>query len=315
MRRKIERNLTDSVTQARSMMPPKSEYHPESADNEPAPPPSYTESLCTNQKASSLYRAESSTSASRYYSSQIQHQLQDLTTAISSLQTQKSLLSHAQDEKILSLLTHQIQIYLADFASSGLAQGTLILVPRAGLEDEKALPSHYDFKNPEHFDKVVRVSDKEGRSISTQLDGTYGYEDRNRVDDHEQLWYWKDEDMAMRLSGYLRPVRDPRTLDLPPRKEEVQARQQLRTESLSSNSSKGFWSRKKSVAKKEDRPPLIEEATTDIKAKPSVKVEDRVIIDVAAEEVVFRTENDFGLYETKKGWGIVLKLQVILGRG
>jgi hypothetical protein len=36
-------------------------------------------------------------------------------------------------------------------------------------------------------------------------------------------------------------------------------------------------------------------------------------MDVKAEEVVFRTENEFGIYGTERGWGVVVKLKVIPG--
>ena len=278
-------------------MDSKSQAPSSSYDEEPAPPPAYTDSLPTDHKLAPTYTPPAN--ASQYYSSQIQHQLRDLTTTITTLQTQKSILSHAQDEKILSLLTHQIQIYLSDFANSGLEKGTLILVPRRGIEDENALPSQYDFKDPEHYDKVVRVSDKETSSFSE-----YGEEEG-------QLWFWNDEDMALRLAGYLKPVTNPRDLELPPRKEEIKMQQQA----SSSSSSRSFWSRKKDSYKtKEDRPPLIEEPSRDYKIEIPKANEDKVIMDVVAEEVVFRTENDFGLFETKRGWGIVLKLRVIMSR-
>jgi len=260
-----------------------------SYDDDDAAPPSYSETL------SSKY--VSSSSASQYYSSQIQSQLHSLTTQISSLQTQKSLLSHAQDEKILSLLTHQIQIYLSDFAKTGLQKGTLILVPAQGLQDQNALPMEYDFKDPEEYDRVVRVRDKE--------DDEYG----------GQKWFWRDEEMAVRLAGYLRPEPDPRTMELPPRKEEIAAQQQ-QAES-SSSSGKWSWGRKKSIAKAAERPALVE-SMNDLKTAGDVKLpsrdsEDKVLMHVMAEEVVFRTENDFGIYGTERGWGVVLKLRLILG--
>lgn len=261
-----------------------------SYDNEAAPP-SYTETI------SSKHVPESSTS--QYYSSQIQSQLHNLTTQISSLQTQKTLLSHAQDEKILSLLTRQIQLYLSDFAKTGLQKGTLILVPAQGLEDQNALPMEYDFKDPEEYDRVVRVRDKE--------DEEYG----------GQKWFWRDEDMANRLAGYLRPAPDPRTMELPPRKEEIAIPQQQAEASSSSSSGKWSWGRKKSVAKAAERPPLVE-SRNDTKIASDVKMsirdsEDKVLMEVKAGEVVFRTENDFGIFGTERGWGVVLKLKVILG--
>ena len=263
---------------------------PSSSYNDEAAPPSYSETI------SSKYIPDASTS--QYYSSQIQSQLHDLTTTISSLQTQKTLLSHAQDEKVLSLLTHQIQLYLSDFAKTGLQKGTLILVPAQGLEDPNAIPMEYDFKDPEEYDRVVRVRDKE--------EDEYG---------SGQKWFWRDEDMAMRLVGYLRPKPDPKTMELPPRKEEIAAQQQQAE--ASSSSGKWSWSRKKSSTKVAERPPLVE-SRNDNKDASDVKMssrdtEDKVHMDVKAEEVVFRTENDFGIFGTERGWGVVLKLKVILG--
>jgi hypothetical protein len=261
----------------------------ENESNDPAPP-SYSETI------SSRYPPSSSTS--QYYSSQIQSQLSSLTSQITCLQTQKDILSHAHDEKILSLLTLDIQRYLTDFAKTGLQRGTLILVPAKGLEDDKALPVDYDFKNPEEYDRVVRVRDKE----------TDEYGDGN-------LWYWRDEDLAIRLAGYLRPPPDPRTMELPPRPEQVKAQV---VESQSGNSSsRGFWGRKKSTTKIVETPSPVEQSRDskfdgDSKVSPRDS-EDRVVMDVKAEEVVFRTENEFGIYGTERGWGVVVKLKVILG--
>ncbi|KUJ12241.1 uncharacterized protein LY89DRAFT_203008 [Mollisia scopiformis] len=121
-------------------------------------PPSYNDTI------SSFPVSSTSSSPSAYYSSQISSQLQTLTTQISSLESQKSLLAHAQDEKILSCLTTHIQTYLSDFASTGLRRGTLILVPASGLKSTNAVPTDYDFKDPEEYDRVVRMRGKEDGS-------------------------------------------------------------------------------------------------------------------------------------------------------
>jgi len=241
-------------------------------DDAETAPPSYTDSITT----------------SSYYSTQIRSQLSTLTHQISSLQTQKSLLSHARDEKILSLLTTQIQIYLSDFANSGLQKGTLILVPANGMTDENALPTDYDFRDAEEYDRVVRVRSKEERE--------------------GEMMYWRDEDMAQRLAGYLKPPPDPREMELPPRREEVLVPRE-------EPKSRGFWgSRKKSVTKT-PASALVVERKADTNAKlPSMNEapEDKVVMDVRAEEVVFRTENELGIYGTERGWGVVVKLRVIL---
>jgi hypothetical protein len=249
-------------------------------DNAESAPPSYTESINT----------------SSYYSTQIRTQLSDLTHQISSLQTQKSLLSHAQDEKILSLLTTQIQIFLSDFANSGLKKGCLILVPANGLTDENALPTDYDFKDAEEYDRVVRVRSK-------------GDVERDQwsTPSSAEMMYWRDEDMAQRLAGYLKPPSDPRKMELPPRKEEV-----VLSPTPEGSKSRGFWGRKKSVSKVPAATPVERKVEPDVKL-PSMKEEpeDKVVMDIRAEEVVFRTESDLGIYGTERGWGIVLKLRVI----
>jgi hypothetical protein len=257
-------------------------FPPISCDEEPAPP-SYNDSLTSGNS----YAPGSSTP--QYYSQQIQSQLHTLTTQISSLKTQKSLLSHAQDEKILSLLTTQIQLYLSAFAKTGLEKGTLILVPAKGLEDEKALPVEFEDKVKEgiiEYDQLVRICDKEGSS-----------------DGEGEMWFWHDEDMAVRLAGYLKPAPDLKNAPLPPRKEEVKA-------TAEPSCSRGFWGRKKSSAKSAERPPLIEDRKVETVVLPTESEQEKVLMDVKAEEVVFRTENEFGIFETRRGWGIVLKLRV-----
>ncbi|KAL2069718.1 hypothetical protein VTL71DRAFT_14397 [Oculimacula yallundae] len=249
---------------------------------EEAGPPSYDDTI-------SSYHPTASASTSQYYSSQIQSQLKTLNTQISSIQTQRDILSHAQEENILSLLTHHIQLYISDFANTGLQKGSLILVPAKAIQDPKALPTDYDFSEPSEYDRVVKVTDKEN--------------------DSSDLWYWEDEDMAKRLAAYLRPPPpDPRTLDLPKRKEQIAPQTQSR--------SWRFFGKKKV----EERPPLIEErrdseSTSKIGARSLGKEgDDRVVVDVRADEVVFRTENEYGMYGTERGWGIVVKLRVVLGR-
>ncbi|KAG4432875.1 hypothetical protein IFR05_011649 [Cadophora sp. M221] len=256
---------------------------------EEAGPPSYNDTI-------SSYHPAASSSTSQYYSSQIQSQLRTLNKQISSIQNQRDILSHAQEEKILSLLTHHIQLYISDFANTGLQKGSLILVPAKAIQDPKATPTEYDFSEPSEYDRVVKVSDKQCDSYGATGGG--------------DLWYWEDEDMAKRLAGYLRPPpRDPRTLELPLRKEQMAPPPQSK--------GWGFFGKKKS----EERPPLIEDRR-DSSSKGQLgassqgkESEDRVAVDVKAEEVVFRTENEYGMYGSEEGWGIVVKLRIVLGRG
>lgn len=216
-----------------------------------------------------------------------------------------------QDEKILALLTPQIQLFLSDFATSDFSRGTLILVPRAGLKDESAIPPDF-LERKDQFDRVVRLGDRDEDYHRTREEYGYGYEEEVETGD---LLFWRDEVVAKRLAAYLRPAREPRprvVKELPPRKEEVKAMQQ--PVKASSGFGRSFWGRKKEVAPPPP-PAVVEEPRMDVKSKPQEPepVEDKVIMDVKGEEVYFRTENDFGLLGSKTGYCIVLKLRVVFG--
>lgn len=150
---------------------------------------------------------------------------------------------------------------------------------------ESALPTDFDFRDDGAFDRLVRVPGGKWAS---------GME-----------WYWKDEEMAQRLAGYLR-VEPPKQVlskgtELPPRQEEEE---------------RGFWGWKKTsrsasqVVKPVKSEQRSEKRDVGITGQESG---DRVVMNVKAEEILFRTENDFGLLETERGWGIVVKLRVHLG--
>lgn len=267
-------------------------------DTKQGPPPSQYD----DGDAPPAYSDNAGISTSSYYSTQIRSQLSTLTHQISSAQTQRSLLSHAHDEKILSLLSNHIQVFLSDFANSGLKRGTLILVPANGLTDEKAVPSQYDFRDPESYDQVMRVRGKDD-PVRDEWSGETG-----------ETWYWKDEDMALRLAQYLRPPPDPRKTPLPPRKEELVPQ----PEQGRSSPGRSFWGRKKSVTKPVPASPINERRDSKMESESRLPGmnddadEGRVIMDVKADEVVFRTENDFGIFGTERGWSIILTLRLVM---
>jgi len=273
---------------------------PSFEENDTAPP-SYSETLFSTTISSS----------SQPYSAQIHSQLSTLSTQIHALQTQKSLLSTYQDARLLSILAPHITDYLSDFGKTGLQKGTLILIPAQGLEDKSAVPCDYDFRDPREYDRVVRVS---GRRSGKEDRDSEVYE----IDGEDQRWFWQDEELAKRLAAALQPPPDPREAELPPRP----------VETSSPSTSRSFWGRKKSLAKTqpEQRTPVVAEVKGDIGGAVYDDVKtgysgdgsatgDKVRMDVKAEEVVFRTENEFGIFGTEKGYGIVVKLDVVLGGG
>jgi hypothetical protein len=238
-----------------------------------AAPPSYDESF------SNVSSAMPGPSASRpSYSTEIEAQISRLTTRITSVQMQKALLSHAQEQKVLALLTTQIQNYISEFANAGSNKGTLMLIPAHCLENEMAQPCEFEKEHPNEFNRFWTVGGKENTSF-----------DR---------WFWKDEDMAERLAGYLRP-----TPELP-------SRPAIAPKSADSgkSGSNSFW-RKKLTSKAVEKPALIESKER-LSSEQNAEPKDKVLMEVKAEEIVFRFENDFGLLETQRGYGIVLRLVV-----
>ncbi|KAF7854589.1 hypothetical protein EAF04_010398 [Stromatinia cepivora] len=246
-------------------------------DNGPAPP-SYLDSLSSPSPEASKV-SEPSTSKSTSYGSQIQSQLDHLSTQFSSLQTQKTLLAHAQEEKILSLLTTQIQIYLSEFANTGLRKGTLILIPAQCLQNEKAQPLEFDGEDKSAYDVFVEVGDKEG------LNGGG--------------WFWEDEEMAERLAAALKP-----RPELPSREPVTQKDPNAVGASQGVNR---FW-KKKSSPKNVEKPVLVE----NMKVSSAVtESRDKVHMEVKADEVVFEYENSFGLLETQRGYGVILVFEIL----
>ncbi|QSZ36057.1 hypothetical protein DSL72_007181 [Monilinia vaccinii-corymbosi] len=245
-------------------------------------PPSYLDSLSSPSPVASKIPGPSA-SKSTTYGSQIQTQLTHLSTQFSLIQKQKSLLAHAREEKLLSLLTSHIQSYLSDFANAGARKGRLILIPTQCLENERAEPLDFHGEDNSGYDVFVEVGDKES------LDSG--------------VWFWDDEDLAARLAGALRP-----SPELPPRQPVTQQQQSDNAVVNQAGSSSRFW-KKRSSSKMVEKPALV----GDMKVAPAVsEPRDKVLMDVKAEEVVFEHENDFGLLETQRGYAVVLYLKVII---
>ncbi|TGO27033.1 hypothetical protein BPAE_0048g00040 [Botrytis paeoniae] len=254
-------------------------------DDEPAPP-SYMDSVSSSSVSpavSKTSRSPAFPSTSSSYGTQIQSQLNHLRTQFSSIQTQKSLLKHAQEEKILSLLTTQIQNYLTDFSNTGSRKGTLLLIPARCLQNEKAQPLEFDRENP-GYDVFVEIGDKESLNGGS--------------------WFWEDEDMAKQLAEALKP-----RPELPSRQVVAKTDPKKVAPSPAGNIIR-FWGRKSS-SKSEEKPVLVE----DVKVSSTIlEPRDKVHMKVDAEEVVFEYENSFGLFETQRGYGIILHFTIITTR-
>ncbi|KAH8601225.1 hypothetical protein B0O99DRAFT_251703 [Bisporella sp. PMI_857] len=266
----------------------KSENPTSSSHEEAAAPPSYTDTI-TSPPSSSQQSTDKSPTTSQVYSSQIQDQLTSLTSQISSIQNQKSIITYAADQKVLSILTAHIQRYLTDFANSGLRIGSLTLVTATACPDPNVLPANHDMVAPGTFYRVVRVRGKEVEA----------------EDGQEGLW-WEDEEMARRLAGYLRPA--SRVKRAEPVRQQVQKAVETTVEKTPSSGGGFFgWGRKKSSTV---TPPVTERGDVSAPPPPPPPKEDSVQMKIGVEEVTFSVEDEYGLYEAYNGWGIVVNLVV-----
>ncbi|ESZ89653.1 hypothetical protein SBOR_9962 [Sclerotinia borealis F-4128] len=261
---------------------------PTYANNDEPAPPSYTESFSSSYSSPATSKISipvSSPSSSSTYGiqAQIQTQLSHLSTQYHTYQTQKTLLAHAHEQKILSLLTDQIQIYLSEFATTGLRKGTLIMIPAHCLANENATPLEFGGEDTgvSAYDVFVEVGDTDKESL--EVNGG--------------VWYWEDEDMAERLAGSLNSF-----AELPSR--QAVAQQNTVAVQGSGSSSSRFWIKKNCSKNVENV--KINEVVAEWK--------DQVLMDVKAEEVVFEYENSFGLLETQRGYGVVLHLEIVTRR-
>ncbi|KAK0648628.1 hypothetical protein B0T16DRAFT_408531 [Cercophora newfieldiana] len=111
--------------------------------------------------------------------------------------------------------------------------------------------------------------------------------------------------MARRLAGYLQP-----------KAEVVTERKQIQQAVVDAKKEKGFrWGRKKSEGASTPSPAIMvpvgsQKGSSYLEAAPIVQGDDRVNMTVQADEVTFRKENDFGVWESRSGFGIVVTIRV-----
>ncbi|GAP83886.1 putative NAD-dependent epimerase dehydratase family protein [Rosellinia necatrix] len=134
----------------------------------------------------------------------------------------------------------------------------------------------------------------------------------------DMLW-WRDESMARRLARHLQPA--PAKSEPAPLQTPVQATVEQRLPAQKEK--KGwFWSKKptassnnstfatKSVKTDVEVFPGRDAATQPAAEETREKEDDGTKMSVIAEEVAFRSENDFGIMESTRGWAVVVTIHI-----
>jgi hypothetical protein len=141
-------------------------------------------------------------------------------------------------------------------------------------EDPKLVGDQKRPPKPEAAPRKERAFDDWGRWDDDNTQGTSS----------DNVLWWSDHDMAVRLAKYISPERVDRQV--------VKAH----VEQAKKSSKWGFFK------KNEPQPPPA--------PKPKVQEEEPVTMVVKAEEVTFRRENEMGIWEGKTGWGLVIRVKI-----
>ncbi|KAL6920541.1 hypothetical protein ACHAPO_007126 [Fusarium lateritium] len=221
--------------------------------------------------------------------------LQNLPLRIHSVQAARTSARDQRDSEILTLLVPHVEEMLSSIAAMDpppRLTGT-ILVPGDAVGEE------WFFSDEDESQTVVRVREdpklvgdqKRPPKREVEPRKEKAFDDWGRWEDNtsqdsssDNVLWWSDHDMAIRLAKYISPERVDRQV--------VKAH----VEQAKKSSGWGFLKKNKPQT---PEPP-----------KPKVQEEDPVTMIVKAEEVTFRKENEMGIWEGKTGWGLVIKVKI-----
>ncbi|KAI0975012.1 hypothetical protein F4678DRAFT_359411 [Xylaria arbuscula] len=274
--------------------------------------------------------------------SHLQHHLASLPNRIRMTQEAHSIRQSLDDASLLDLLLPEIDDFLSYLGSLHTTPGLahLLLVPEDAVPANAILSGMEEMHQRGEPCRVARVSlgisNDEKKSTSTgnsnpaTADGqgwSIGREfsDWGRFEDsavtgpsqtRNTLW-WKDENMAHRVARHLQPVsRNEPAPSQTPVQVAVEARLPAQKEK------KGWFWGKKGNTSGSTSTFAAKTVQADVETlrgggnatqtptKKSSETKSSATMSVTAEEVAFRSQNEFGLMESTSGWAVVVAIQV-----
>ncbi|KAI2631812.1 hypothetical protein GGR54DRAFT_344 [Hypoxylon sp. NC1633] len=264
--------------------------------------------------------------------SQLQHHVTSLPDRIRATQQARRAEQTLSDASLLDHIVPIVEQFLADLGArhGTVPLATLTLVPATAVPKNAVLSGLDDMRRRGELCRISRVSihseskdSKSGARDSSLQTGAgdqswasgQEFSDWGRFDEtdsqagdatgrSEMLW-WRDEDMAHRLASYLQPKKEKTRVE---HKSVVQDVVEQRIPPTKEKRGWG-WGRRTSEQRSPEaqivRPPNIDFEI--FQEEPQRKGADMT---VTAQEVAFRVENGFGIWESVRGWGIVVAVDV-----
>lgn len=280
--------------------------------DEELPPPYSTVPASTGSSSTFPSTIPNQSYQSQNSSSLFSTQLSGIRSQILEEQAARSSARDQQDIETLSLIVPHIEALLDSIARINppptLVEATF--VPDEAIEKGWSFSDH-EQKRADEVRTLIRVGrnlkmdgDKKqpwtGSTATSQTDTVKGFDEWGRWSDEnatgsgnsETDSWWSDEEMACRLAKHLQPNRATASVD----------RQTVRAQA-ERNRKAGRWA----MFKKEE-PAKTPAAASSL--APYQKPLDDVGMTVNAEEATFRRQSEMGIWESKTGWGLVVRVSI-----
>ncbi|KAL7920628.1 hypothetical protein ACQKWADRAFT_298019 [Trichoderma austrokoningii] len=227
------------------------------------------------------------------YSSLFSSQIANLRTQIPASQAHRASITDDRDAYVLSIIFPYVEEFLSSiskiYPTPRLAEA--ILVPDAAVSNGWKFNDEDDKRDGEYktLIRVCEANKKDGNDEKKQWPPEKGSHSTNETNDgtDSALW-WDSESTALRLAKHLQPPR--------PASSSPTDGQAAKDRSSKKPGIRGLFKRSgdvpQNIASKEERPV------------------ERVTMTARAEEVTFRKENEFGIWETRTGWGIIMRVRI-----
>ncbi|OTB04239.1 hypothetical protein M426DRAFT_59152 [Hypoxylon sp. CI-4A] len=238
------------------------------------------------------------------------------------------------DAQLLDYIVPIVEEFLVDLGARHVPVplATLTLIPATAVPKNAVLSSQEDIKRRGEVCRVSRVSvhsagkdmkprtgSERHQSASEDPDwapgqeftdwGRFGESGSTADNDTEKnrTCWWDDEEMARRLANYLRPKKEEKTHVERP--SVVQAVVEHRIPAKKEKKSWPWGKRASSQKSPEASVPIPTKVETAVDERQQEEQQGATMV-VTAEEVVFRQENEFGIFESIRGWGIVVAVKM-----